>query len=304
MAHAGYTDCVVIFNRIELQTTNRTLSYERNGWAKTTEVTGFTSKKGLVYVRLCRNNNISNLRIGSTASDARDSFLARLGCRHFCVIISVVLLRKEKNRRPITLGFCAHPWRMAEPSAATPGSSTTSKAPATKDKDCQYCHQTFTSSSLGRHLDLYIKDKNAKPPDDIHNVEEIRRLRGNVTRRQARTSSGKREGSTPSSSKPTPFRDQRSPSIQGPSAHNKLHHPDGEPIRTYLNKANWQSTGVINDLPPIADHTLYSRALSPSRRPSVKEEIIHKQNMLEERDRARAAELALKEVLENVKAAR
>lgn len=45
MAHAGYRDCVVIFNRIEVQTTNRTLSYERNVWAKTTEVTGLHPKR-------------------------------------------------------------------------------------------------------------------------------------------------------------------------------------------------------------------------------------------------------------------
>ncbi len=75
-------------------------------------------------------------------------------------------------------------------------------------------------------------------------------------------------------------------------------------MRTYLNKPNWQSTGVINDLPPTAENALYSRRLSPPRRPSVKEEIMHKQNMLEERDRARAAELALREVLESVNAAK
>ena len=194
---------------------------------------------------------------------------------------------------------------MAETHAATPGSST-GKTPAIKDKECQYCHQAFTSSSLGRHLDLYIKNKNAKPPDDLHNVEEIRRLRGNVTRRQARTSSGKRDGSTPSSSKPTPLRDQRSPSIQGGNLTNHPQHqvPDGGPIRTYLNKPNWQSTGVINDIPSVADQAPYARMHSPSRRASVKEEIVHKQAVLEERDRARAAELALREVLDNVQAAK
>jgi len=190
---------------------------------------------------------------------------------------------------------------MADGSAATPGSST-SKPPATKDKACPYCHQQFTSSSLGRHLDLYIKDKNAKPPDDVHNVEEIKRMRGNVTRRQARTSSGKREGSTPSSSKPTPFRDQRSPSIQGGYA--TAGHANDERIRTFLNKATWHQTGVINDLPAVSDETPYLRRQSPSRRVSTREEITHKQNAMEERDRARAAELALHEVLESVKAAK
>ena len=195
---------------------------------------------------------------------------------------------------------------MADANATTPGSSTTAKTPAAKDKECPYCHQAFTSSSLGRHLDLYIKGKNAKPPDNLHDVEEIRRLRGNVTRRQARTSSGKREGSTPSSSKPTPLRDQRSPSIQGgtSSNHHQVQHLDSGPIRTYLNRPNWQSTGVINDIPSMRDHTTPSRMQSPSRRHSVKEEILHKQNVLEERDQARAVELALKEVLDSVRAAK
>ena len=189
---------------------------------------------------------------------------------------------------------------MADGSAATPGSST-SKAPATKDKECPYCHQAFTSSSLGRHLDLYIKDKNAKPPDDLHNIEEIRRMRGNVTRRQARSSTGKRGSSTPSS-KPTPFRDQRSPSTQ--SGYANVQHSDRAPVRTVLNRPNWQSTGVINDIPPVPreDESPFGRR--PSRGRSVKEEIAQRQTALEERERARAAELALQEVLGSVKAAK
>ena len=195
---------------------------------------------------------------------------------------------------------------MTDVHAATPGSSTTSKTPAAKDKECQYCHQAFTSSSLGRHLDLYIKGKNAKPPDDLHDVEEIRRLRGNVTRRQARTSLTKREGSASSNSKPTPLRDQRSPSLHGgnSNSHVQHQHPDAGPARPYWHKPSWEATGVINDLPSLLDNVPYARMQSPSRKASVKEEIIHKQNVLEERDRARAAELALKEVLDNVKAAK
>ena len=189
---------------------------------------------------------------------------------------------------------------MADGSAATPGSST-GKTPAVKDKECPYCHQAFTSSSLGRHLDLYIKDKNAKPPDDLHNVDEIRRIRGNVTRRQARASARRRDDSI-ASSKLTPFRDQRSPSTQGGFAN--VQHADGAPVRTVLNRLNWQSTGVINDLPPVLreDESPFGRR--HSRGISVKEDIIHKQNALEERERARAAELALQEVLGSVKAAK
>lgn len=73
----------------------------------------------------------------------------------------------------------------------------TTKAP--KDKNCPYCGQAFTSSSLGRHLDLYIKSKNPKAPDGIHDVDEIRKLRGSITRRQPR-GGGRRETSAPRSS--------------------------------------------------------------------------------------------------------
>jgi len=84
----------------------------------------------------------------------------------------------------------------------TPGSNADTsvnggKAGAPKDKQCPFCNQPFTSSSLGRHLDLYIKEKNPKPADGIHHVDEIRKLRGGITRRQPRNSSSKREDSTP-----------------------------------------------------------------------------------------------------------
>ena len=191
---------------------------------------------------------------------------------------------------------------MAEALPATPGSNPdTTKTP--KDKNCPFCHAPFTSSSLGRHLDLYIKEKNAKPPDNIHDVDEIRRLRGNVTRRQARTSSAKRDGSTPSSAKATPMPDQSSP----PSAvhYSNVGHQEGAPVRVNLNRPSWQATGVINDLPPvIRESPSYPKPRNIVRRTSTKEEIARKQDALDEKERGRAAELALKEVLESVKAAK
>ena len=45
---------------------------------------------------------------------------------------------------------------------------------STKDRACPFCGQAFTSSSLGRHLDLYIKPKNPNPADGVHDVDEIR----------------------------------------------------------------------------------------------------------------------------------
>ena len=56
-----------------------------------------------------------------------------------------------------------------------------------KNKECPFCGDHFTSSSLDWHLDLYIKDKNPKKYDGVHDVEEIRRLRASVTRSQPRS---------------------------------------------------------------------------------------------------------------------
>ncbi len=196
----------------------------------------------------------------------------------------------------------------SETVVATPGSAADSGGPAktpnsglvAKDRTCPFCHQQFTSSSLGRHLDLYIKERNPKPADDVHNVNEIRKLRGSVTRRQARTSSTKREGSVVSSSKPTPMRDRRSPSA--PSLYPNIIQPRVGLVRTTFNKPNWHQTGVINDLPPLARE----EAPSPNkrRRTSVKDDLASRDDVLDERDRRRAAELALKEVLDSVRAAK
>ncbi|KAL8860516.1 MAG: hypothetical protein Q9178_003175 [Gyalolechia marmorata] len=190
---------------------------------------------------------------------------------------------------------------MAEASVASPGSTADSgKKPAVKNTKCRYCGTPFTTSSLGRHLDLYIRPKNPKPPDGIHDVEEIRRTRGNVTRRQAKSST-KREGSTPSISKATPVRDQPSPSTA--LQHNGKGQAKGAQINTQWNRANWQATGVINGLSPISRPSA-SRPISRTQGPrSNKLDITMKEVAIEERDRALAVELALKEVLGNIKGA-
>ena len=195
---------------------------------------------------------------------------------------------------------------MTEPSANTPGSNadsgTPAKTSAIKDRACPYCNTYFTSSSLGRHLDLYIKEKNPKPPDGIHDIEQIRRSRGNITRRQARTASSKREGSSPASSKPTPVQDQRSPSLV------RQPYTNGEsaPVVHGINRANWTATGVINDLPPTPSQNggiRYDIRREQPRRIPNKVAILQRQKTVEERDQARAAQLALREVLDSLKAA-
>ncbi|KAL8666872.1 MAG: hypothetical protein Q9202_001112 [Teloschistes flavicans] len=186
---------------------------------------------------------------------------------------------------------------MAEASVTSPGSTADSgKKPAIKNTQCQYCGTPFTTSSLGRHLDLYIRDKNPKQPDGVHDVDEIRRLRGNVTRRQAKSST-KREGSVASKS----IRDQASPAAA--VRRNGHSHPQNGAQRTEINRAGWEATGVINGLDPVpraSPSRLLSRAETSK---SNKMDIARKEVAVEERDRALAVELALKEVLGNVKAA-
>jgi len=195
---------------------------------------------------------------------------------------------------------------MVDVSIATPGSTaepgTPAKPSASKDRTCPYCRTNFTSSSLGRHLDLFIKEKNPKPPDGVHDIEEIRRTRGNITRRQARTSSAKREGSLGSSTKPTPSHDKRSPSFS--RHYTNGDHPDRTMTSSGLIRAGWEATGVINDIPTATRDTRYDIRRDQLHRPSTKNDVAQRKKQLEERDRGRAAELALKEVLDSIKAAK
>ena len=197
---------------------------------------------------------------------------------------------------------------MAEPAqAATPGSDTNTpqgRSPAPKDKNCPFCHQSFTSSSLGRHLDLYIKEKNPKPPDGVHIVEEIRKLRGNITRRQARHSSAKREGSTPAPAAATqpPQDAQRSPSANRSAPEP----PAPERVGMRFNgELPWHVTGVIRDTSkPLKSVGRLDAPKDNTKRYYAKNGVEKKQKMMEARDSARAAELALKEVLGSIKAAK
>ena len=198
---------------------------------------------------------------------------------------------------------------MTENAVTTPSSTADhdsgapAKASAVKDRACPYCGTLFTSSSLGRHLDLYIKERNPKPPDGIHDVEQIRRSRGNITRRQARNSSAKGRDSTPPSSRPTPAADQNSPAVI--RKYINTDNADGAQVTISLNRANWQSTGVINDIPPTPRHggMSFDGRRDSIRRGPIKNDVVRRQKAMEERDRGRAAELALKEILDSIKAA-
>jgi hypothetical protein len=210
---------------------------------------------------------------------------------------------------------------MAEQQVSTPQSSNDAdqngpKIP--KDRRCPFCQQPFTSSSLGRHLDLYIKPKNAKPPDGIHNVDEIRRLRGNITRRQSRVVSVKRDSSAPdgdaSPSAPTtsaqPKRygsvTETSSNVPRPSPSPKIGGAQERYEKMFsikLNRPSWESTGVMNDLPPRQDSKPDTRR-EVSRHTLQKVDSEQRQRIAEELDTGRAAELALREVLASVRDAK
>lgn len=183
---------------------------------------------------------------------------------------------------------------------------------ASKDRKCPFCHQQFTSSSLGRHLDTFIRERNPKPPDGIHNVVEIRKLRSTITRRHARVSSARdhtqrREQPSPAPvQRPLPdtnaFTQTSIPQPVQPRAQaSHVNTPQLRDVNTEhahrMNKTHWTATGVINNLPPRSGSSPIGRELpypvsaqSAYKGPSIQE--------LEDRRKAQATELALKEVLQ------
>jgi hypothetical protein len=196
------------------------------------------------------------------------------------------------------------------------------KYSAPKNKACPYCGQAFTSSSLGRHLDLYIKEKNPKPPDGIHDIEAIKKLRGCITRRQPRASMvSRRDASTPVG---TPNIASR---VSGTSDAELQMSPalpkDGEyavdsTLSKYPFTPGWEATGVINDLPHTngvshdgreseETHNGPKRSNNQrgvSRQVAQKVQFDMKQKLTDSMDTARAAELALRELLSSWRAAK
>ena len=209
----------------------------------------------------------------------------------------------------------------------TPGSNADTsvnggKVHAAKDKACPFCHQQFTSSSLGRHLDLYIKPKNPKPQDGIHDVDEIKKMRQSITRRQPRNSTSRREGSTPGGS----VADRRSPrpdsgsELRSPSTRrDEEERPQARKSGWHVNMPTWEATGVMNHIPNVKNgestksgddgerdgsRRLDSRQRSVSKQMLAKTTFEQKQKMMEALDNAKAAELALRELLGAVRAAK
>jgi hypothetical protein len=208
--------------------------------------------------------------------------------------------------------------------AESPSQTVDNTPKAAKDKSCPYCGQAFTSSSLGRHLDLYIKEKNPKAPDGIHDVDAIRKLRGAITRRQPRGSLARRRTSTPAgtptaASHRSPASDDaesstpRSPMVQKDGAQSATSATSKYPFTT-----PWEVTGVINDIPSQAGEPAKSSVgegdggLEVSRpqqqraasRQVQKAQLDMKQKTQDAMDTARAAELALREIMGSLRAAK
>jgi len=184
---------------------------------------------------------------------------------------------------------------------------------AAKDKECLFCHQAFTASSLGRHYDNYIKFDKPKPPDDKHNEEaivEIRKIRADITRRQPKGSLSRQgtsvSGGTPVDiSKKASSSDAESPSVfQSPlSARGGGDRP--QIGREFPFNTSWEATGVINDTATNGQDAGHGPR---NRRPGLpfgwtnNKDKDQKTQDLE--DRARAAELALRELISSFRAAK
>jgi hypothetical protein len=177
------------------------------------------------------------------------------------------------------------------PAADTPPASDT-KAP--KDKSCPFCQQAFTSSSLGRHLDLYIRARNPKAPDGVHLVDEIKKLRGGITRRQK----VKKELDTPakkhsvvSGASPT------APSLDGDAAS-----PDASAAKhAQFSDVSWAAGDGRGAR--VLGATTPERPRDASRQ-RQKADCDQRQKLSDDAETAKATELALRELLRSVKEAK
>ncbi|CAK7209117.1 hypothetical protein SCUCBS95973_000342 [Sporothrix curviconia] len=204
---------------------------------------------------------------------------------------------------------------MAEASPSVQPEENTPKA--AKDRNCPYCGQAFTSSSLGRHLDLYIKERNPKRQDGIHDVEEIRRLRGGITRRNPKGSK-RRSLATPSGTPSAPNRrdnaSEASSNAPSPAVQDTACSSAGTSAADIasifpIGGVRWEATGVMNEVlvasPDGASGAdIDTRGFNLNRRPlpprvvsrqAPRTQLDSKQKMQDALDDARAAELAFRE---------
>jgi hypothetical protein len=191
---------------------------------------------------------------------------------------------------------------MADPAAAaTPRSASEShQLKAAKDKSCPFCGQHFTSSSLGRHLDLYIRHKNPKPADGKHVVEEIKKIRGGITRRQTKTPIKRELGTPVSNSRQSIAEDGASPAnAQSPGE------DDDSMVESVTSKQAfkdvvWQPLGAGNGQPSCTLGTKTPDVRRDVSRHTQKVDLDQRQKLSEEAETAKATEMALRELLKSV----
>jgi len=189
---------------------------------------------------------------------------------------------------------------MGETESSTPRSTAEPQLKAAKDKNCPFCGQAFTSSSLGRHLDLYIRPKNPKAPDGVHNVDEIRKLRGGITRRQAKgsVSTPRRDDSgtsTPANKKRITSED--SVLVQSPE-------DDDEPLEVGKTRGQFKDVSWGSGHRPSRLNTKTPDPRRDVSRQSRKAELDQRQKSNEETEIASATEMALRELLKSVREAK
>jgi hypothetical protein len=193
---------------------------------------------------------------------------------------------------------------MGEAESSTPLSTADAQLKAAKDKNCPFCGQAFTSSSLGRHLDLYIRTKNPKAPDGIHVVDEIRKLRGGITRRQAKgsISTPRRDdsGTSTPANKKRLASDDSGMLVQSPE-------DDDEPLevgktRQQFNDVSWDTNAGRRHPSRLGTKTPDPRR--DASRQLKKADLEQRQKTNEETEIASATEMALRELLRSVREAK
>ncbi len=205
-----------------------------------------------------------------------------------------------------------------------PDGSNTGTPKAVKDRKCPYCNQAFTSSSLGRHLDLYIKPKNPKVPDGVHDVDEIRKLRGGITRRQPKKGSVSRRATSTSIGTPNaacksspPSEDGDVTTVRSPLSHNDAGQQPESSRRKLPSHSPWGLRGTTSGIATIdggegmandeRGSTEMSKQVPTGRavnRQALKQQHEARQRIQDALDTAKASELALRELIGSWRAAK
>lgn len=236
------------------------------------------------------------------------------------------------------------PTYMPSPTAATsttpPASdlhiSSTRRVSAPKDRQCRFCGQWFTASSLGRHYDQWVKPVNPKPPDGIHDVTLIAQMRGTITRRTRNrdkkgvgTALGLREeggeknaeggsgGTTSSDGLEAGQKKTGGDGVEKLEGVTRVQKKVEELMGIRFNHIPWYISGVMKDLPPqhtppasgLAQDSSSAQTGSSPGEASKQDGLVvaleeRQKKVAEDLENGRAAELALTDILGSVQEAR